>query len=60
MSNKRFLKTHAEREVSDSEFLEIAAAIVGKSEREKDKILEKYAEQIEKNNPPRERPLKFK
>ena len=60
MSNKRFLKAHAEREVSISEFLEIAAAIVGKPEQEKDAILEKYAEKIEKNNPLRERPLKFK
>lgn len=60
MSNKRFLKAYSEREVSDSEFLEIAAAIVGKPEREKDKILEMYAERIEKNNPLREHPLKLK
>ena len=60
MSNKRFLKAHAEREVSDSEFLEIAAAIVGKPEKEKDAILEMYAERIEKNNPPREHQMKYK
>ena len=59
-NNKKFWDVYSQREVSDSEFLEIAAAIVGKPEKEKDEILEKYAERIEKNNLLREHPLKFK
>lgn len=60
MSNKNFLRVIAEREISDSEVLEIAEKIIGKSRQEKDRVLEMYAERIEKYNPLREHPLKLK
>lgn len=54
--HKEFWKVYSQREVSNSEFLQMAREMEGKTEEEMKCIFDKYAKEFEKN-PKREHPL---
>lgn len=57
--HKAFWNIYSQREVTDSEFLQMAKELKGKSEEEQITLLDKYAKKIE-TNPKRENPLREK
>lgn len=58
--NKKLWSVFSQREVSDSEILEMAKEFKGKTEEEQHVIAERYAEKWAKTCPKREHPLMMK